>query len=231
MIENVMKPVIDKNDENDVQDEPNNPFDVFEGRPFNLIITRTNTFQVPDQSKFLNKLAPIIVDGEKITEKTPDNLKKIKQFIIDNAPDILQCEFRPWDETTKKFVYGVIKSTIPRGELYDLILDKNKVFFSELKEDAKPVKKVDALNPSKYDEPDEEEVEPEIDDEDEEEKPVKRTIKLKIKEEPDEEDEESEDEEDEDNEVESVIKKIEQSKEKTSTKKSAKKMDTSFLDE
>ena len=212
-IDNLMKPI--KGDDDEAAEEPNNPFDVIDGRPFNLIVTRQNKFQNYDESKFLNKKLPFLIGQEKITEKTQANLEKIKKFLKDESPNLLECEFKPWDDDVKMFVLNMIKATIPQGNLYNQILDKNKSFF-------------DGFEKSEYSK--KEKSKKEDDEEDEtESKPKNRKIELDEDEKEDDKNEDEDEKEDED-ELDDMIKKMETENKKSPKKNSKNDDDYGFLD-
>ena len=107
---------------------PNNPFDLFEGRPLQLTITKVSGYPNYDQSKFLDTSYPMVLsegEGEnkkltKITTSTDKNL--IVDFLKTNSPDLSKYEFKPWDEDTKNYVNKII-SFVNGASISDMTAD------------------------------------------------------------------------------------------------------------
>ena len=121
-----------------VEVNPNNPFDLFEGRPLQLTITKVSGYANYDQSKFLDTSYPLmLVEGEgdsKVMKKIDrtTNKQEIVNFLKANSPDLGKYEFKPWDEDTKQYVNKII-SFIDGKRVPDMaadILKDNKKEFS-----------------------------------------------------------------------------------------------------
>jgi hypothetical protein len=73
---------------------PHIPFDLFEGRAFHLKIKKVAGYNNYDDSKFLDGASPITIDGKKM-EKTPDDMKKIIEYLEKSSPDLSKYDFTP----------------------------------------------------------------------------------------------------------------------------------------
>src|SRR5574343_370432 len=114
MIENII------NDE----DEPNNPFDIFEGRSLKLRIEYSNSpGAFWDYSKSTWKMKPDLMLDEN-GEPTEDR-RAIKKIFENNKIDISQYGYKPWDDETKQFVKETIISTLPSGAKISKMLKEN----------------------------------------------------------------------------------------------------------
>lgn len=116
-INNEMHPEIGK---------PHIPYDLFEGKLFwvnvHEVTVGQQKFPNYDNCKFLEERVPISID-EKPMEKTPEDMKKIKEFLETHSPDLTAYDSKEWDENTTNFVNDVIKNTIPSGRILSNIED------------------------------------------------------------------------------------------------------------
>lgn len=99
------------------------PFDLFEGRPFNLIVTKKGGYTNYDESYFLDEPYPVKVNGRKISKEniTPTELK---EWLETASPDLGVYAYKPWDEQTHEFVSEVIRNIVPNGSLIGETLSK-----------------------------------------------------------------------------------------------------------
>ena len=102
--------------------EPHEPFDLLDGKAFQLVITKVAGFNNYDQSKFIDKkiplLLPVNVKGEivpfgteglklqPITDKTPREV--VFNFLKDNSPDLNKYAYKEWDQDIHEYVNQVI---------------------------------------------------------------------------------------------------------------------------
>lgn len=93
--------------------EPTQIFDLFEGKNFELIITRQGEFNNYDKSKFSSSRSPITVDG-KAAERNADFMGKIKEE-ISSAPDLSAYEYQVWDDQTRDFVNATLRQYLTPG--------------------------------------------------------------------------------------------------------------------
>ena len=99
--------------------EPTQVFDLFEGKNFELIITRQNDFNNYDKSKFSSTKSAVVL-GETPAERTKEDMATIKEE-LDNAPSLKSFEYNPWDEPTREFVNSVIKMYLNPGDAIDKV--------------------------------------------------------------------------------------------------------------
>jgi hypothetical protein len=86
--------------------EPTQVFDLFEGKNFELIITRQGEYNNYDKSKFSATTSAILVN-DKPAERTQENMQVIKAE-LDAAPSLSIYEYKPWDDQTRDFVNQVL---------------------------------------------------------------------------------------------------------------------------
>lgn len=123
--------------------EPNNPFDLFEGKPFMLKVTLVSDFNNFDESTFIDKARPFAIpqfnedglikrsqDGKGIRkpiERDPKNFKIIEEYLREKSPNICDYDYKPWDDETYAFVISSIQNTLPSGRLIEKIFAKYQI--------------------------------------------------------------------------------------------------------
>ena len=100
--------------------EPTQIFDLFEGKNFELIITRQGEYNNYDKSKFSASRTAISVNGEAV-ERTKEAMATIKEE-LDNAPSLQPYEYKVWDSETRDFVNGILRSYLNPGGSMDEVL-------------------------------------------------------------------------------------------------------------
>jgi hypothetical protein len=93
--------------------EPTQIFDLFEGKNFELIITRQGEFNNYDKSKFSSARSPITIDG-KAAERNAEFMSSIKEEIT-SAPDLTAYEYQVWDDQTRDFVNATLRQYLTPG--------------------------------------------------------------------------------------------------------------------
>lgn len=103
--------------------DPHEPFDLIDGKAFELTITKVSGFNNYDQSKFSSKKIPLLLPiGENgkivelgpnaqlrpINEKTPKDV--VFNYLKENSPDLGKYAFKEWDQETHDYVNQVILS-------------------------------------------------------------------------------------------------------------------------
>ncbi len=96
-----------------IMGDPHNPFDLLNGKAFQLVITKVAGYNNYDQSKFVNKSVPLsIIDDENkgtyINEETDKGM--VFKYLQTNSPDLDKYGFREWDQDTYDYVNGVISA-------------------------------------------------------------------------------------------------------------------------
>lgn len=109
--------------------EPTQVFDLFEGKNFELIITRQNDYNNYDKSKFSSSKSSIVLGNEgKTAERVEEDMTTIKTE-LEGAPSLTSFEYRAWDEPTREFVNSVIKMYLNPGDAMDKVT--NQTFATE----------------------------------------------------------------------------------------------------
>jgi hypothetical protein len=92
--------------------EPHEPFDLLDGKAFAVIVAKVASFNNYDQSRFLDKKIPLLLQDEKsgkllpINERTPR--ETVFNFLKENSPDLNKYTFKEWDQETYEYVNQVI---------------------------------------------------------------------------------------------------------------------------
>ena len=94
--------------------EPTQVFDLFEGKNFELIITRQGEYNNYDKSKFSSSQSAIIL-GDAPAERNKENMAKIKEE-LEGAPALATYDYQSWDETTRAFVNDVLRMYLNPGD-------------------------------------------------------------------------------------------------------------------
>lgn len=87
-------------------DEPCMVFDPFNGKNFELIITKKAGFPNYDSSKFQGSQKPMTLDGEKVKD-TPESRKAILEY-LNGAPDLSNFDYTSWTEEERSKVMDVL---------------------------------------------------------------------------------------------------------------------------
>lgn len=94
--------------------EPTQVFDLFEGKNFELVITRQGEYNNYDKSKFsANKSA--IVLGDTPAERSQESMAAIKTE-LEGAPSLATYDYKAWDEDTRAFVNNVLRMYLNPGD-------------------------------------------------------------------------------------------------------------------
>jgi len=94
--------------------EPTQVFDLFEGKNFELIITRQGEYNNYDKSKFSATRSAIAVNGQP-AERSKENMSVIKAE-LDAAPSLDPYDYKAWDEETRNFVNGILRMYLNPGD-------------------------------------------------------------------------------------------------------------------
>jgi hypothetical protein len=104
--------------------DPTQVFDLFEGKNFELVITRQNDYNNYDTSKFSSsKSAVVIGEKSKPAERVEEDMATIKTE-LEGAPSLTSFEYRAWDEPTREFVNSVIKMYLNPGDAMDKVTNQ-----------------------------------------------------------------------------------------------------------
>ena len=94
--------------------EPTQVFDLFEGKNFELIITRQGEFNNYDKSKFSASKSAIIM-GDAPAERNKETMTAIKAE-LDTTPSLKGYDYQAWDEETRTFVNDVLRMYLNPGD-------------------------------------------------------------------------------------------------------------------
>ena len=94
--------------------EPTQVFDLFEGKNFELVITRQGEYNNYDKSKFSSNRSAILM-GDAPAERTQETMTAIKSE-LESAPSLGQYDYKAWDEDTRAFVNNVLRMYLNPGE-------------------------------------------------------------------------------------------------------------------
>jgi len=81
--------------------EPTQVFDLFEGKNFELIITRQGEYNNYDKSKFSASKSAIIL-GDAPAERNKETMATIKTE-LEGAPSLANYDYKAWDEDMRSF--------------------------------------------------------------------------------------------------------------------------------
>jgi hypothetical protein len=95
-------------------DEPTQVFDPFEGKNFELVISKKGGFPNYDSSKFHGNKSAMEINGEKVTD-TDESRKAILDLLKD-APDLATWGYKPWDDATRGKVMNVLSQFTSPGD-------------------------------------------------------------------------------------------------------------------
>ena len=94
--------------------EPTQVFDLFEGKNFELVITRQGEYNNYDKSKFSSNKSAILM-GDTPAERTKEAMASIKEE-LETAPSLATYDYKAWDEDTKAFVNNVLRMYLNPGD-------------------------------------------------------------------------------------------------------------------
>ena len=104
--------------------EPTQVFDLFEGKNFELIITRQGEYNNYDKSKFSATRSAISIEGEP-AERSKESMATIKAE-LDAAPSLEPYEYKAWDGDARDFVNGILRQYLNPGSSMDTVTSKPK---------------------------------------------------------------------------------------------------------
>lgn len=87
-------------------DEPTQVFDLFDGKNFELKITKQGGYNNYDSSKFQGKTSAIEINSN-VMEATAESKKVIMSYLGD-APDLSSFDYKTWDDETRTRVDSIL---------------------------------------------------------------------------------------------------------------------------
>lgn len=100
-------------------DEPTQVFDPFEGKNFELVISKKGGYPNYDSCKFQGSRSPMSIKGEDVTSDDAGRTA-ILDFIKD-APDLGNFDYRPWTDEQRNKVMGVLSQFSNPGSSIDTV--------------------------------------------------------------------------------------------------------------
>ena len=94
--------------------EPTQVFDLFEGKNFELVITRQGEYNNYDKSKFSSNKSAVLM-GETPAERNKETMSSIKEE-LDAAPSLAGYDFFFFFEDTRAFVNNVLRMYLNPGD-------------------------------------------------------------------------------------------------------------------
>jgi len=94
--------------------EPTQVFDLFEGKNFELVITRQGEYNNYDTSKFSASQSAVIM-GDAPAERNKETMTAIKAE-LESAPSLKGYDYQAWDEDTRSFVNDVLRMYLNPGD-------------------------------------------------------------------------------------------------------------------
>ena len=119
-------------------DEPTQVFDPFEGKNFELVISKKGGFPNYDSSKFHGTKSAMEINGEKVTDS--DEGRKAILEILKDAPDLGNWGYKSWDDTIRTKVMNVLSQFTSPGDSIQNITRSKPAPVNTVKTEAAAVK-------------------------------------------------------------------------------------------
>jgi hypothetical protein len=87
-------------------DEPTQVFDPFEGKNFELVLSKKGGYPNYDSCKFQGSRSAMTINGENVTD-TNEGRKMILDYLKD-APDLANFDYKPWNDEQRNKVMNII---------------------------------------------------------------------------------------------------------------------------
>jgi hypothetical protein len=100
-------------------DEPTQVFDPFEGKNFELVISKKGGFPNYDSSKFQGTQSAMVLEGEAVTN-TDESRKAILAYLKD-APDLSNFEYSAWNDEIRGKVLNVLSQYTSPGNSIEVV--------------------------------------------------------------------------------------------------------------
>jgi len=100
-------------------DEPTQVFDPFEGKNFELVISKKGGFPNYDSCKFHGNKSAMEIEGNVVTDS--DESRKVILGFLNDAPDLGNFEYKPWDDERRNKVMGVLSQFSSPGSSIETV--------------------------------------------------------------------------------------------------------------
>ena len=114
-IENLLKPT-------DGFSEPQNPYDLFNGRLFKLHITKKQQWNNYDNCEFIGDKCALVFDGKPVKNVEEDR-ERVKTWLKENSPELEKYEYKEWDDEMNSKVLTAIRNIVPDGRMVDSLMN------------------------------------------------------------------------------------------------------------
>jgi hypothetical protein len=112
--------------------DPHNPFDLLNGKLFQLKIIKVAGFNNYDQSKFIDKVITLCIPNEQgklvqINNKT--DKKMVLEYLKTNTPDLKKYGYKEWDQEIFDYVNHVINAVTGQSNVssnYSSVINQSK---------------------------------------------------------------------------------------------------------
>jgi len=100
-------------------DEPTQVFDPFEGKNFELVISKKGGYPNYDSCKFHGNRSAMELEGTAVTD-SDESRKAILEFLND-SPDLGNFEYKPWNDEQRNKVMGVLSQFSSPGSSIETV--------------------------------------------------------------------------------------------------------------
>lgn len=100
-------------------DEPTQVFDLYNGKNFELTISKQGGFNNYDSSKFQGSKSRIKLNGEELGNTEADKANMLEY--LNSAPKLDEVEYKPWDDETRAKVHSILNQFRSPGDAIETI--------------------------------------------------------------------------------------------------------------
>ena len=100
--------------------DKHDPFEILNGKPFALVITKVSGYNNYDQSKFLDQKIPLCIpsaEGKLIPINQNSDRKEVFEWVKENSPDLSKYQYKEWDNETHEYVNHVIAAVTGKASV------------------------------------------------------------------------------------------------------------------
>jgi len=115
-------------------DEPTQVFSPFEGKNFELVISKKGGYPNYDSSKFQGSKSPMTLKGEAVND-SDESRKEILSYLND-APDLNNFDYQPWNDEQRGKVMNVLSQYSSPGDSISTITQQKNESSSPKKSEA-----------------------------------------------------------------------------------------------
>lgn len=101
--------------------DPCNPFDLFDGKLFGIHVRKVGEWNNYDLCQFVGERCPISIEGKKM-ERNQNDMNSILEYLKTGPQNLLDFDYKEWNETLTEKVMEIIRTTVPDGRLVNEIM-------------------------------------------------------------------------------------------------------------